>query len=131
MRLNHILFIAVMLCLGNLGYTQNKKITISCNVSNPIERQVTFIVSKGIFRPIEIDSSLALSSNNTVKFIYEVTGTTRVKVYHDYRYFEVYCEPNDSIHLKFDAEIYPTSIEFSGRDTVATQNPCSIGLRFS
>jgi thiol-disulfide isomerase/thioredoxin len=35
-------------------------------------------------------------------------------VTYDARYFELYCEPGDSIHLNFDAEVYPYDIAFSG-----------------
>ncbi len=90
-----------------------KPIIITCELKKAIESTVNFSYTTGIYKPVEADSVVKLS-NNKATFKFSNDKPISVKVNYDFRYFELYCEPGDSIHLNFDAEVYPYDIAFSG-----------------
>lgn len=108
-----------MIGLGNyaLAFSSNP-IIITCNVQNQLDSSVTFTYTVGLLKPVLKDSTVTIKSNKTATFSIEINQPTTIRVTHDYRYFDVYCEPGDSTNLSFDAQIYPTEITFSGTGAV-------------
>lgn len=95
--------------------TQQNQIFISCDVKNPIDDFTTFSYSQGIFYPTWKDFAIKPSGEkNLCLFSTELTEPTQIRITHDYRYFELYCEPGDTMNLRFNAENYPTKIHFFG-----------------
>jgi hypothetical protein len=113
MHITKIMGIAALLFFSSCLHAQNKTIIITCQIKTPMDTMVMFSYSTGFFKPIIVDSIKPVI-NKASAFKTRSDKPMSIKVFHDFRYFEVYCEPGDSIHLNFDAEIYPTEITFTG-----------------
>jgi peroxiredoxin len=100
---------------------QTKWIKITCNVRNPVDSLLTFTYTKGVYKPFFADTIKKIEVGKNVEFQIESDKPLAIKIMHDFRYFEAFCEPGDSIHLSFNAEIYPTEIAFSS-NRVGVQN---------
>lgn len=109
----------LLIGLGNYALVfATNPITIVCTVQNQLENTVTFSYSLGLLKPITKDSAVSIQKDKTATFYFLNNQPTTIRVTHDFRYFDVYCEPGDSINLNFDAQIYPTEIAFTGTGAV-------------
>jgi peroxiredoxin len=114
--------ISFLLSLGlffSLHAEEMKPIKITCQISNPVDTVVLFSYLKGIYQPRYVDIEKKIDASRKVSFSIAAEQPMSIKVIHDFRYFEVFCEPGDSIHLAFNAEIYPTEVAFSGNNNAA------------
>ncbi len=113
MHINKLMGVVALLFFSLRLHAQEKPIVITCQIKTPMDSVVMFSYSTGFFKPIIVDSIKPVI-NKTSSFKTLSDKPMSIKIFHDFRYFEAYCEPGDSIHLNFDAEIYPTEITFSG-----------------
>ncbi len=104
-------------------------IKITCSFKKQEDTTVIFSVQTGYLEVKTLEASEKLDKNHRSYFFQDVTQPTMVKVQHDYRTFEVYCEPGDSIHLDCDGEVYPYEIRFSGTPTAVANNQLLHQLR--
>ncbi len=119
-------------CSHFLFSQKNTSIRITCQVKNAVDTNVTFITTEGILQPQETEKNIRLNPQKNAEFIAEnVTEAQIIRLSYDFRYYEIYCEPNDSIHLVFDGEIYPTEINFSGTPSAVANNTLLHALRQS
>ena len=104
-----------LLCINSSVFAAEKKrITVICTVNNQIDKKVTFSQTSGLFEKIQTDSVKSII-NHIATFQIDADEPQSIKITHDFRSFELYCEPNDSILLSFDAVTYPYQIAFSGQ----------------
>ncbi len=116
--------------LSSLLFAQKEgTIRILCKLRHQEDSVVTFGVQTGCFEAKDLETVARLDSNHVTHFSFPSTTSTVIKVRYDYRTFELYCEPNDSIYMDFDAEIYPTDIFFSGTPTAVANNTLLHALR--
>jgi peroxiredoxin len=108
----------LLIGLGNYASIFSSNVVITCNIQNQLDSSVTFSYTVGLLKPIIKDTIIGIKNDKTASFALEITQPTTIRVIHDYRYFDVYCEPGDAINLSFDAQIYPTEITFSGNGAV-------------
>ena len=117
----------LLIGLGNYVWAFGENpVKITCKIKNQLDTTVLFSYSIGLLKPIMKDSFVQISNKKAI-FYLDINRPTTVRVTHDFRYFDVYCEAGDSINLTFDAQIYPTEIDFSGIG--ATHNKLLHSLR--
>jgi hypothetical protein len=98
-----------------VSFAGNKMpIKIFCHVQNQVDSAVRFSYFSGMLKPTETELTKNIY-NKEVSFLVESDKPMSIRVEHDFRYFELFCEPGDSIVMDFNAEIYPTEITFSGQ----------------
>ncbi len=118
MHFKTIILSLLFLLIEQFTYAQLQEVKstyISCNVKNKIDVSTTFAYTEGLFYPEWKEYSReALGKDNLCDFTVDLPKITQIRISHDYRYFDLYCEPGDSMSLHFNAENYPTKIQFSG-----------------
>jgi peroxiredoxin len=123
------LAIAILVALLPTTLLWSQKTTyINCQIKNLADKSVMFTTAEGIFKTNLVDTVCKIVDKK-VSYSTSILSPTTVRVTHDFRYFDVYCEPGDTINLAFDADIYPTEINFTGTPHAAAHNRMLHALR--
>ncbi len=93
---------------------EKKQIIIVCQINNQVENTVSFSQINGLLEKQEVDS-LKKIVNKIVTLQLELSEPKNIKITHNFRSFELYCEPNDSLFLTIDAVTFPYGTTFLGR----------------
>ena len=109
----YFIFCLLYICSGVFA-AEKKRITIVCQVKNQVQSTIVFSQTDGLLEKVQTDSVKNLFDAKAT-FQIDADEPKNIKITHDFRSFELYCEPNDSIFLIFDAVTYPYEIAFSGR----------------
>ncbi len=88
---------------------------ISCKIHRLEYFTVSFSGVQDVVKETEWEKEYKMDSSGFAIHTLQIQEPTLLRLTYDYRYFEAYLIPGDSLHLDFDGQTYPTTIDFSGR----------------
>ena len=118
MQFSKLTFLALSLFVSNIVFgQQNTKIT--CKISNRDFPTLLFSGKSDFIKDLEWEKEISFDQiSNSSVFSLDIATPTVVRITYDYRYFEAFLMPGDSLSMSFDGQTYPTQIDFSGKGAV-------------
>ena len=116
MKFSKLTLLALSIFMSNLVFgQQNTK--IFCKIKNKDFPTILYSGKSDLIKDTEWEQELAFVDSIST-YSLDIKNPTVVRVTYDYRYFELYVAPGDSIVMSFDGQTYPTQIDFSGKGAV-------------
>jgi peroxiredoxin len=100
----------------------NDTIQITCHLRKVEYNAILFSGVSEVVKNTEWEKEYAFPIDSNVTVTHKIFSTSPIviRVTYDYRYFEVYAMPGDSLVMMMDGQIYPSEVTFSGKG--AAQN---------
>ena len=116
MKFSKFTLLALSIFISNLVFgQQNTK--IFCKIKNKDFFTILYSGKSDLIKDTEWEQELSFVDSIST-YSLDIKNPTVVRITYDFRYFELYVEPGDSIVMSFDGQTYPTQIDFSGKGAV-------------